>query len=130
MEDSFLYKVATMEHNAAVYTLVERPDTICYLEAENNVTHLYLENDTRFTINANLRELEDKLPPNQFLYCGEQYLINSEKIIEVWATTFPLFVIRNSYIIPIPSKELSKVLAFFNNDSIQIKNRPKVITFQ
>jgi len=128
MKDSFLYKVAKMEHNAAVITLVERPQTICYLEAENMVTHLFLENDTRFTISAMLHELEDLIPQSTFFYCGKSYMVNAEKVLEYWVSSDPILVMSCGHIVPVPKTEMHQVQLSLKLKSEGLENKPKVVT--
>lgn len=130
INDSFLLKVATMEHNAAVATLIERPYSICYLEAERKLTHLYLENDTRFTINAMIQELEDVLPPDLFFYCGSSCLVNASKVLEFWATAEPILVISCGHILPVPLSEVQNVLDFLRNDKLKLESKPRIVTFR
>jgi len=127
MNDSFLHMIATREHNAALVTLYERPSSICYLEAEEDVTHLFLENDTRYTINATLNELELILPSNRFFYCGETYLVNVEKVFEYWISSDPILVISCGHIIPVPYSQLFQVHSSIVSHSEGLSLKPKIV---
>ncbi|NHB70174.1 LytTR family DNA-binding domain-containing protein [Perlabentimonas gracilis] len=128
MRDSFLQMIATREHNAALLTLYERPNTICYLEAEDSVTHLFLENETRYTINASLNDLEVILPSNKFFYCGKSYLVNVEKVFEYWISSDPILVISCGHIIPVPNSELYQVHSSLVTQSEGLSLKPKIIS--
>jgi hypothetical protein len=127
MKDTFLHKVATREHNAALATLFERPYTICYLEAEDQVTHLFLENDTRFTINAKLNELEGILPMKKFFYCGRSFMVNVEKVFEFWISSEPILVISCGHIIPVPKNVLFQVHTSLVCHSEGLSRKPKIV---
>jgi hypothetical protein len=116
MKDSFLTQVASMEHSAAVLILIERPHSICYLEAEYDVTHLLMENDTRFTIYSRLNELVTFLPKDQFFQCGENYMVNLSKVLEFWVSAEPILVMSCGHIIPVPKPEVIKIHKFLKKN--------------
>jgi hypothetical protein len=129
MKDSFLNTVATMEHTAAIVILVERPQSICYLEAENDVTHLLLENDTRFTINARLSELMTLLPNDHFFQCGENYTVNALKVLEFWVSSEPILVMSCGHIVPVPKPEVLKVRKYLKkNKGEEFIKRPSKVS--
>ncbi|PKP39572.1 MAG: hypothetical protein CVT98_01280 [Bacteroidetes bacterium HGW-Bacteroidetes-15] len=126
MKDSFLSKVASMEHNAAVIILVERPLNICYLEAEYDVTHLQMENDSRFTLNVKLDDLINFLPDNLFFRVGEGIMVNSLKVLEFWVSAEPILAISCGHIIPVPKNEVIKVHRFLKrNKGQEFIKKPK-----
>lgn len=128
MNDSFLSRVASMEHTAAVVTLIERPQSICYLEAEYDVTHIFLENDTRFTLNANLSDLLDFLPDNLFFKCGSFQMVNVDKVLEFWVSTEPILVMSCGHILPVPKDEVLKIRRFLKSSKgDKIVRRPRKV---
>lgn len=128
MKDTFLHNVAAREHNAALATLYQRPQTICYLEAEDQVTHLFLENDTRFTVNAKLFELEKLLPSNKFFCCGDTYIINIDKVLEYWISNDPFLVITCGHIVPVSPKDMFQVQEFILSNSDGLLKKPKIVS--
>jgi len=83
MENSFLNKVATLEHSKALLTIVEHPHTICYLESDDLSVYLVQENGARFAVNVLLHELEDVLPKHDFFRCGWSFTINANMVKEL-----------------------------------------------
>lgn len=128
MKDPFLAKVASMEHAAAIVTLIERPQNICYIEAEYDVTHLFLENDTRFTINAEISDLRDFLPDNLFFQCGQFNMVNADKVLEMWVSTEPILVMSCGHILPVPKYEVIKIRRFLKNTrGEKVVRRPRKV---
>jgi hypothetical protein len=111
MENSFLNKVATLEHSKALLTIVEHPHTICYLESDDLSVYLVQENGARFAVNVLLHELEDVLPKHDFFRCGWSFTINANMVKEFWVTAEPMLVMACGHIIPVPLKEVYKVIS-------------------
>lgn len=109
MENSFLNKVASLEHTNGILTIVERPQTICYLEAEDLSVHLVLEDGARFFLGLLLNDLDDVLPQKDFFRCGWSFIVNVNMVKEFWISTEPILVMACDHIIPVPFNEIYRV---------------------
>ncbi|MDX2195431.1 MAG: LytTR family DNA-binding domain-containing protein [Cytophagales bacterium] len=55
---------------------------ICFCEADNNYTKIYLSDGKSETITLSLKELEALLPTNLFFRIHKSFLVNFEKIVQ------------------------------------------------
>ena len=112
MENSFLNKVASLEHTNGLLTIIERPETICYLEEDDLSVHLILENGARFFLGLLLNDLDEVLPQKDFFRCGWSFTINANMVKEFWISTEPMLVMACGHIIPVPFKDIYRITNF------------------
>jgi hypothetical protein len=58
-----------------------------------------------------LHEIEASLPNNNFVRCGWSFIVNLDFVDEVTTIQFPVAVMRNGEIIPIPEYEAINIKA-------------------
>jgi two-component system LytT family response regulator len=68
-----VHKLAVPSEGGIVYL---DPDSIIYLNGDQNYTHIHLVQGQKLTSSKNLKEFEDHLPPHQFFRIHKAYVIN------------------------------------------------------
>jgi hypothetical protein len=110
MENTFLNNVTSLEHTKALLIIIQHPETICYLEADDLSVHLVQENGARFYLGLLLNDLEDVLPKKDFFRCGWSFTVNANMVKEFWISAEPMLVMACGHIIPVPMSEIHRVI--------------------
>jgi hypothetical protein len=100
MKSQFISAVEEREKAYAAYLLLEKAQTICYIEAIDNTAQIVLRDSTRIWVNSMLSNIE-KLLPNNFYRCNSSYIVNTEMVQEFWVSSQPMLVMNCGAILPI-----------------------------
>ena len=111
MEIETAQKVKYREHNLAKYLLSNYTDQIFFIESDGLQTYLVLADNSRVETDLMLHEIEASLPNNNFVRCGWSFIVNLDFVDEVTTIQFPVAVMRNGEIIPIPEYEAINIKA-------------------
>jgi two-component system LytT family response regulator len=92
--------------------IINIPD-IVYLEARNTATAIFLQGNKKFVSSKPMKDLQAKLPDEQFLRIHKSYLVNVNHIVRYKKARFGTLVLSNGAEVPVAEAkklELQKAL--------------------
>lgn len=114
MKSQFISAVEEREKAYAAYLLLEKAQTICYIESIDNSAQIVLRDSTKIWVNSTLSKIE-KLLPNNFFLCENPYIINTEMVQEFWVSSHPMLIMNCGAILPITVLDLFRLKYVLGN---------------
>lgn len=94
------------------FEVLETKD-ILYCQADDNYTHIFLQDDSQRLVSKTLRFIEDKLPKNNFVRIHKSYLININAIRSYQKGKGGMVTLKNKKSLPVSSSKKAYLLGFF-----------------
>lgn len=86
---------------------------IVYCQADDNYTHIFLQNGDKKLVSKTLAFIEKKLPDTAFVRIHKSYLININAIISYQKGKGGMVVLKNNKSLPVASSKKALLLSFF-----------------
>jgi two-component system LytT family response regulator len=88
-------------------------DSIIYCQADDNYTHLFLENDVKKLVSKTLGFFEKKLIDSGFTRIHKSYLINLNAILSYQKGKGGMVILKNNKALPVAGSKKAQLLSFF-----------------
>ena len=79
---------------------------IIHLEADNNYTKFFIQNQAPILVSKSLKEYEQLLPKEQFFRCHKSHLVNLEHLLRYDKKDDDILIMKNGNKVPISRRKL------------------------